>query len=87
MSSLQNLLLLHRALLFLYRNERPIRTPREIKVASVDIELLHYCSVPNVKGLRPWIACDVYDQWYLQKWEGIESDKIPKRQLCTCKKC
>ena len=44
-------------------------------------------SVPYVKGLGPWIACDVCYQWYLQHCEGIDGDKIPKRQLYMCKKC
>ena len=54
---------------------------------SVDIELLCCCSVPDVKGLGPWIACDVCDQWYLQKCEGVNGSKIPKGILYTCKNC
>ena len=63
-----------------------LSTVREVKIVSVDIDLLCCCSVPDVKGLGPWIAHDVCDQWYLQQCKGIDGDKISKRQLYTCKK-
>ena len=42
-----------------------MRDPRCIKVASVGTDLYCCCSVPDLKGLGPWIACDTCDQWYL----------------------
>ena len=33
-----------------------LKTPKEIKIVSVDIDLFCCCSVPDVKGLGPWIA-------------------------------
>ena len=54
-------------------------TPIEIEVINIDIDLFCCCSVPDVKGLGPWIACDVCDKWYLQKCEGVTGDKILKR--------
>ena len=45
--------------------EKNLRTQIEIKEISVDIQLLYCCSVPDIKFLGPWIACDVCDQWYL----------------------
>ena len=56
-------------------------TVREVKIVSVDTDLLCCCPVTDVKGLGPWIACDVCDQLYLQHCEGTDGDKIPKRQL------
>ena len=64
-----------------------LSTIREVKIVSVDIDLLCCCSVPGVKGSGPWIACDICDQWYLQHCEHINGDKISKRQLYTCRKC
>ena len=59
---------------------------RSIKVSSIDINLFCCCSVLDVVGLVPWIACNTCDQWYLQKYEGINGKKIPNDQLCICKK-
>ena len=65
--------------------KKKFKKSKEIRVVSVDIELLCCCSVPDVKGLGPWIACDVCDQWYLQQCEGVNGSKIPKGILYTCK--
>ena len=67
--------------------KKKFKKSKEIRVVSVDIELLCCCSVPNVKGLGPWIACDVCDKWYLQKCEGVNGSKIPKSILYACKNC
>ena len=37
-------------------------TPTGIEVINIDIDLFCCCSVPDVKGLGPWIACDVCDK-------------------------
>ena len=55
--------------------KKKLKTLKEIKIVSIDIDLFCSCSVPDVKGLGPWIACDVCDQWYLQKCEGISGKK------------
>ena len=47
--------------------KKKLKNIKEIKIVSVDIDLFCCCSVPDVKGLGLWIACDVCDQWYLQK--------------------
>ena len=36
----------------------------EIKAVSIDFDLFCCCWVKDVKGLGPWIACNVCDQWY-----------------------
>ena len=67
--------------------KKKLKEPMKIEVISIDIDLLCCCSIPDVKGLGPWIACDVCDQWYLQKCEGINANKIPKTKLYVCKMC
>ena len=61
--------------------------PKKIKVESIVIDLFCCCSIPDVKGIGPWIACYVCDQWYLQKCEGINGNEIPRNQQYICKKC
>ena len=51
---------------------------RSIKVSSIDIDLFCCCSVPDVSGLGPWIACDICNQRYLQKCECIHGKKYQK---------
>ena len=65
--------------------KKKLKEPLKIEVISIDIDLLCCCSIPDVKGLGPWIACDIWDQWYLQKCEGI--NKFPKTKLYVCKMC
>ena len=60
---------------------------RTIKVSNIDIDLFCCCSVLEVSGLGPWIACHTCNQWYFQKCEGINGKKIPKNQLYICKNC
>ena len=62
---------------------------RECKLdfAFIQSKRREHCSIPDVKGLGPWIACDVCDQWYLQKCEGINANNIPKTKLYVCKMC
>ena len=67
--------------------KKKLKTLKVIKIVSIDIDLFCFCSVPDAKGLGSWISCDVCDQWYLQKCEGINGKKIPRRKLYTCKKC
>ena len=64
-----------------------IMPSRKINIITFDIDLLCCCSIPDVTGLGPWIVCDIGDQWYLQKCEGIYGKKIPKNKKYTCKKC
>ena len=37
-----------------------LTAPKKIDMISVDIDLLYCCSIPDAKGLGPWIA------WFLQ---------------------
>ena len=70
-----------------FTKEKKMSHPRCIKAASINIDLFCCCSVPDVKGLGPWIACDICDQWHLQRCEFINENKMPKIQLYTCEKC
>ena len=54
---------------------------------KVDIDLFCCCSVPEVKGLGPWIACDTCDKWYLQKCEGVKGSRTAKNIPYKCRKC
>ena len=67
--------------------KRKLTATKMIDVVSVDIDLLCCCSIPDVKGLGPWIACDYCDNCFLQECEGIDGCKIPKNQSYRCKKC
>ena len=67
--------------------KRKLKCSKQIAVKSVEIDLLCCCSSPHVKGLGPWIACSVCDQWYLQKCEGIFQRKGQKQQWYICKIC
>ena len=52
--------------------KQKLATLRLIDIKKVDIDLFCCCSVPEVKGLGPWIACDTCDKLYLQKCEGVK---------------
>ena len=45
--------------------KQKLATLRLIDVKKVHIDLFCCCSVPEVKGQGPWIACDTGDIWYL----------------------
>ena len=64
-----------------------VESIQQISVASVNIDLFYFSSMPGVKGIGPWIACEVWDKWYLQKCDGVSGKKIPRNHLYTCKKC
>ena len=61
--------------------KRKLTATKMIDVVSVDIDLLCSCSIPDVTGLGPWIACDYCDNWFLQECEGIDGGKIPKKSV------
>ena len=67
--------------------KKKLKEPMNIEVISIDTDLLCCCSIPDVKGLGPWVASDVCDQWYLLKCEGINANKITKTKLYVCKMC
>ena len=50
-------------------------------------DLFCCCSSPYVKGLGPWIICDICKQWYLQKCEGMDNTKMKTNQMYICKIC
>ena len=63
------------------------RIAKQIEVLSVEIDLLCCCSSPYVKGLGPWIICNICKQWYLQKCEGMDNTKTKTNQMYICKIC
>ena len=67
--------------------KQKLATLKLIDVKKVDIDLFCCCSVPEVKGLGPGIACDTCDKWYLQKCEGVKGSRIAKNIPYKCRKC
>ena len=47
--------------------KQKLKAPKQINVASVNTDMFCCCSMPDVKGIGPWIACDVCDKWCQQK--------------------